>query len=148
MVRKSAEGEPGVPIEGYLDLLVVILEADPGPRRVNPPAADPVALEPGPVLSAGLESELPELLGHIGGGHLEAAARRVPPHHRIVGDDSDALRHVGRSDRGRRIAERRGRLGRESSEGKGRDRHGERGSNSQNRWHAGNPGVLSGIYRW
>ena len=63
-------------------------------RRLQPAARDRIPLEPGAVGGSGLETEAAELVGHVLRRHLEAAARRVAPHHRVVRDDADPARHV------------------------------------------------------
>ena len=100
--------EPRVRREIGVHVLAARHEPDVRRRRVKLRLDDFVALEPGPVLAAGLETEGLELVRHVLRRHLETWAGRVAAHHRVVGNDVDPLLHVGGGDGGRRLLDRRG----------------------------------------
>ena len=61
--------------------------------RVGHPVGDSPALLVGAVVTRGPKPESAKLAHHIRRGALEAGARRVATHHRIIGDDLDATAH-------------------------------------------------------
>ena len=77
-------------------------EDDPGLVEQHAAPRDAVALEPGALVSPGLEPELPELVRHILSGHIEPPARRVPAQHGVIGNNADAAGNILRRDRGGR----------------------------------------------
>ena len=84
---------------GNRDVGVGALEDQARGSDIDLPLGDRIALEEGPAVATGPETQPAKLPCDVGGRLLEARARGVPPHHGIVGDDGDAPHDVLLGDR-------------------------------------------------